>query len=146
MTPQELENIHRAAFAASRGWSAEEFQDLLSGSGCFLIHEAQGFAIGRVVADEAELLTIATHPEAQGQGIGRRCLQGFHKTAADLGAVSAFLEVAADNAPALHLYEALGWAHRGRRKNYYLRKDGSRVDALVLTRPLDQSTGETPES
>jgi ribosomal-protein-alanine N-acetyltransferase len=44
-----------------------------------------------------------------------------------------FLEVAADNAAALGLYEGLGFEMAGRRKGYYDRGAASpRIDALVM--------------
>ncbi|WP_372885841.1 GNAT family N-acetyltransferase [Shimia sp.] len=144
MTPKQLATIHDRAFAQSRGWSAGEFADLLRSPLCFLVCEAGGFALGRVIADEAELLTIATLPEARRQGIGRRMLAGFEADAATRGARSAFLEVAADNPAAIALYAAAGWQHAGRRRGYYARATGPAVDALVMTRSLPQGQQRHP--
>lgn len=136
MTPEQLAALHRSAFATSRGWSAKEFHDLLTSPLCFAVTRPQGFAVGRVVAGEAELLTIATHPDSQGQGIGRACLATFEAEAAQRGAASAFLEVGADNPAAIHLYRSAGWHETGRRKGYYTRSDGGVVDALLMGKAL----------
>jgi ribosomal-protein-alanine N-acetyltransferase len=47
-----------------------------------------------------------------------------------------FLEVAEDNAAALALYTAAGFATTGRRRAYYRRPGGLLVDALMLRSPL----------
>ena len=50
---------------------------------------ARAFCLGRVVADEAELLTLAVAPEARRMGHGPRLLGEFAR-AADSGADQAF--------------------------------------------------------
>lgn len=136
MTPQALAALYAAAFPASRGWSAAEFEDLLTSPHCFLVSSKHAFALGRVVADEAELLTIATHPDQQGQGLGRQCLRGFQEEATSRGATSAFLEVAGDNPAAINLYESEGWQRTGLRKGYYARETGPSVDAVLMGKTL----------
>lgn len=92
--------------------------------------------MARVVADEAELLTIAVEPARRGQGLGRALLEAVIVHAAALGAAQLHLEVAVDNAAALALYERAGFARAGRRRGYYARP-GERVNALVLTLVLN---------
>lgn len=130
MTAAEMARIHAAAFADSRAWPAEEIADLATPPG-FVVTVSQGFAIGRSVAGEAELITIAVDPAAQGQGQGRALLAAFESAAR---AERLFLEVAADNRPALALYHAAGWVEAGRRPRYYPRGTGGAVDALTLTK------------
>ena len=136
MNSNWLADIHRSAFSQGRGWSASEFETLIKSPHCFVVSESHGFALGRVVAEEAELLTIAVEPEAQGRGIGKRCLAKFHAEAANRDAVSAFLEVAADNLSALSLYKSSGWKESGRRAGYYARHNAPAIDALLMTRSL----------
>lgn len=85
-----------------------------------------------MIADEAELLTVAVDPAARRQGMGARLLAGFAATARARGATTAFLEVAAGNTPAQALYRQAGWVEAGRRKRYYHAPDGTAEDALVL--------------
>ncbi len=136
MTPAQMEATHRAAFAQSRGWSAAEFASLLHTPGCFACGDAAAFALVRVTLDEAELLTIATRPDHRRTGRARALMRNWQARAAGIGASRAFLEVAADNAPALALYAACGYATAGVRRGYYARASGPPVDAIVLTRPL----------
>ncbi|MCU9847355.1 ribosomal protein S18-alanine N-acetyltransferase [Defluviimonas sp. WL0024] len=130
--PERLAAIHRAAFSHPRPWSATEIAALLTTPGAFLIVEDRGFLIGRAIAGEAELLTVAVAPAARRQGIGARLLAGFLDAARAAGAETAFLEVAADNAAALALYARHGFAETARRRGYYLTPGGSRVDAVLM--------------
>ena len=136
MSPEELARLHAACFTTPRPWSAAEFGDLLGSRFCFLLTEPGGFLLGRVIADEAELLTLAVDPARRRQGIGARLLARFAEAAGARGAASAFLEVAEDNAAARALYGAGGWAGSGRRRGYYHGPAGNAVDALILTLPL----------
>lgn len=141
-------------------WSAAAFRDLLAEKGTFLVpssvlkfHDERegltlpparrqsaaqpllGFALGRVVLDEAELLTLAIDPTVQRRGLGRSCLANFEAEAAARGAGHLHLEVAETNAAALHLYRAAGWHQAGRRKAYYKGAD-ARIDAVLMTKHL----------
>ncbi|WP_308339999.1 N-acetyltransferase [Sulfitobacter sp. CW3] len=132
MTPDQMAEIHAAAFLCDRNWNAAEITDLLTSPFVTALHEAGGFALTRLVAGETELLTIAVDPAHQNQGIGRRLMHKWLTCGAD----TAFLEVAADNTPAIALYESLGFHQTSRRPRYYARKDGAFIDALILSKDL----------
>ncbi len=136
MTAAEMALVHAAAFTTPRPWSEAEFAGFLADPLCFALSEPGGFLLGRVVAGEAELLTIAVAPAARRQGLGRSLVQGFLDKARDQGAESAFLEVAAGNEAARALYAAAGFLPAGKRRGYYQRLDGSPEDALILVRTL----------
>ncbi|WP_424832414.1 GNAT family N-acetyltransferase [Ruegeria sp.] len=138
MTLQEMAQTHAAAFTRSRPWTAEEFSDLLNNPFTQAIGDARCFALIKVIADEAELLTIATHPDHQRQGLARECMTAWHLAAQSQGATRAFLDVAADNHPAIALYQACHYSACGRRKAYYRRKNGPNVDAIVMECALDR--------
>lgn len=138
MTPDALARIHAACFDTPPPWPAPEIAAVLSGPGAYLCEEAGGFAIGRVIADEAELLTLAVAPVARRRGLGRRLLARIIEEAAARGARTLFLEVAAQNDAAISLYLAEGFVESGRRRGYYRRPGLPPVDALVLTRVLTQ--------
>ena len=136
MTPEALAAVHGASFETPRPWSAAEFASLLADPMVFAVGDAAGFAFGRVVADEAELLTLTVAPTARRRGLARACLAAFESTAKARGAATAFLEVAAGNTPAIALYQGAGWHQTGRRPGYFRHGDGGREDALILTKPL----------
>ena len=131
MTPKKMAALHAQAFDGSARWSAESFTAMLDRSDTIIVSGNDGFALGRVMADEAELLTIVVALAQRGQGTARTLLSGFDREARKLGATQAFLEVAADNAPARALYAATGWIQVGLRPGYY---DGT--DARLLRKTL----------
>lgn len=136
MKPDQLALIHASAFAQERGWSSDEFAALLAQPYIAIIAaESTGFALTRTLAGESELLTLAVHPNWQRRGIARRLVAAW-LAAARLEAQTAFLEVAADNSPALGLYCHAGFTRSGLRKGYYARTNASAVDALLMTRAL----------
>ncbi|UWQ54631.1 GNAT family N-acetyltransferase [Leisingera caerulea] len=136
LTPEDLAATHAAAFTQSRPWSAAEFASLLDSPLTFATGDARCFALVRVIADEAELLTIATSPAHQRQGLARACMADWESAARARGAAEVFLEVAADNAPAQALYNACGFAECGRRAGYYRREGAKPADAILMRKAL----------
>ncbi|CAM3260978.1 ribosomal-protein-alanine N-acetyltransferase [Paracoccus aminovorans] len=135
--PDQLAELHLRCFAAHpRPWSAPEFDALLKSPLNFLLVRPQGFLLGRAVAGEAELLTLAVAPEARRQGLGAQLLRDFAAASRARGAEMAFLEVAADNAGAIALYAGRGWENAGRRRNYY----APGLDAILMRRALGLAT------
>jgi len=133
---EALAATHALAFTDTRSWSADEFRSLLADPSVFLTGNADAFVLGRVVLDEAEILTLATHPDVRRQGRARVVLEEFTNEAAKRGAVTVFLEVAADNIPAISLYLGAGFTEIARRSGYYRKTDGSTVDAVILRRVI----------
>lgn len=92
-----------------------------------------GFMMAYTVADECNLLDIATLPAYRGKGVAT-ALVGELKTRLEaLGANKIFLEARTKNTPARSLYEKLGFKSVGVRKNYY--KDPP-DDAVLYTLTL----------
>ncbi|MFB9148494.1 GNAT family N-acetyltransferase [Roseovarius ramblicola] len=138
MTPETLAATHTRAFAGQgRNWSAVEFAALLDSPHVFVVGDARAFALGRAIADEAELLTLATDPAHRRTGLARAALAAFEAEARARGAQRGFLEVAADNAAARALYAAARWHGCACRPGYYPRADAEAVDALVMKKRLD---------
>lgn len=131
-SPAQLAETHAAAFQDRRSWSAEEFSKLLQSPGVILCGDARSFLVGRVILTEAEVLTVATTPENQRQGLAQRHLRSFLDAAAERGVDYVFLEVADTNAPAKHLYCKEGFSESGRREGYYRALDGTKSDALTM--------------
>ena len=137
-----LAAIHAASFVVPRPWSDVEFVRLLASPRVFLLTEPDAFLLARVVADEAELLTLAVAPADRRKGIGRRLVGQFLAASRSRGANRAFLEVSADNPAAIVLYRAMGFVEAGHRKGYFRAPDGPSADALVLSFNLQGSLAE----
>ena len=137
MTPAALAALHQRCFTTPRPWNEAEFAGFLADPLVFVLVEGDsGFVLGRVVAGEAEVLTLAVAPEARRRGLGRKLLARFIYQARLRAAETAFLEVAAGNAAARALYLAGGFAESGRRKRYFHSPDGTHEDAIVMARRL----------
>lgn len=129
MTPERLAQIHGDAFAPERGWTAAEFSDLLKQPTVILFARPEGFALVRVVADEAELLTLAVTPNARRKGIAHELMREWLSA---VDASYAFLEAAEENTAATSLYRHYGFEVCGRRKAYYARPTGAAADAVLM--------------
>ena len=91
-----------------------------------------GYVLFRRILDEAELLRLAVRAEHQRLGLATALVARGIDALRALGCAIAFLEVRADNVPAIRFYERTGWEPSGRRPRYY--PDG--VDALLYRRAL----------
>jgi ribosomal-protein-alanine N-acetyltransferase len=91
-----------------------------------------GYAILRLGPGEAELLSLAVHPDERRRGLGRALLSAAVEQARQAGAKICHLEVRVTNAAARALYRRQGFRRVGRRRAYYA--DGT--DALLLSRTL----------
>jgi ribosomal-protein-alanine N-acetyltransferase len=132
-------DLHRLAFTplGERPWSRQELAELLASPGVqgLLLQlgaKEVGFALCRVAADEAELLTLAVDPAHQRRGVGRSLLAAAIEHVAGAGARTLYLEVAVDNRGARALYDKAGFEESGRRATYYPREDGRTADALLM--------------
>lgn len=89
------------------------------------------FCVCWVIFDELHINTLAVAPEFRRRGYATALLQAVMEEAETEGAVKATLEVRASNAPALALYERLGFRISARRPGYYT---NPQEDALILWR------------
>ena len=122
-------------------WSASYLSSLLITPGTFAVVSGpqsgpDGFVIGRVAADEVEILTLAVRPERRRRGIGSALVDYAAAHAAALGAAAMFLEVDALNVSARGLYAAQGFLPVGERPGYYAASGDSRGDAIILRASL----------
>ena len=141
-TPRDawrLAQLHAASF--HRGWGEAEFEQMLRENNT-LVHRLRlrraiiGFAVSRIAADEAEILSIAVAPGQRGRGLSRELFLTHLGHLAGRGVRTVFLEVEENNAPARRLYDRAGFAVAGRRERYYKEADGVELNALVMRRDL----------
>jgi ribosomal-protein-alanine N-acetyltransferase len=141
-TPRDsarLAQLHAASF--HRGWGEDEFDGML-GERNTLVHRLRlgrkivGFAVSRIAADEAEILSIAIAPSHRGRGLSRGLLLTHLRHLAGRGVRTVFLEVEENNQPARRLYDSSGFVQAGRRERYYRQPDGTQLNALLMRRDL----------
>ena len=123
-----LATLHAACFEEAWGEAALASLMASPGIGALIAQSAEGpvgLLIYRVVGDEAEILTIGVDPHLRRRGAGAFLLTNF----LSLKIPSVFLEVAASNEDARHLYTKAGFKQVGLRKSYYA---ATGDDALIL--------------
>lgn len=98
------------------------------------IDEVVGYCLYQVVFEQAEILRIGTHVDYQRQGIASQVFSKLHKWLAESQVESLLLEVRADNAAAIALYEQQGFTVIHRRKGYYQQPNQPAIDALIMQR------------
>ena len=85
-----------------------------------------GYVGSQTVLQEADMMNIAVADTHRRRGIARALVEELIR---QLDAYQLSLEVRSSNAPAIALYEALGFVQVGLRKNYYRKP---KEDALIL--------------
>ena len=95
-----------------------------------------GFVLSRVVAGEAEILTIAVAPEWRRRKIATSLLKPHLNGLAALQVSRLFLEVDVENTAARALYACFGFERIGERKAYYRTAGDELAAALVMRRDL----------
>jgi [ribosomal protein S18]-alanine N-acetyltransferase len=135
----KLAQLHGASF--HRGWGEGEFEGMLTERNT-LVHRLRsgrkviGFAVSRMAADEAEILSIAVAPSHRGHGLSRNLLLTHLGHLAGRGVRTVFLEVEENNQAARRLYDRAGFAVIGRRERYYREPDGQQLNAVLMRRDL----------
>ena len=138
-----IADLHHHTFP--RGWSQSEIEKLaLQKTVTLLIARTVGdpdgpvlgFNIVRRAKDEAEILSIAVEPKGRGRGVGESLMrEAILRLRADR-VEKLILEVDGANAPAVRLYERLGFRTVGNRPGYYSPDEDSdvrdRSTALVM--------------
>ena len=136
---RRLAQLHGESF--HRGWGEGEFEQMLSERNT-LVHRLKvgrklvGFAVSRMAADEAEILSIAVAAGHRGRGLSRNLLLTHLGHLAGHGVRTIFLEVEENNQPARRLYERAGFSVAGRRERYYQQPGGEQLNALLMRRDL----------
>ena len=101
---------------ADRAIISDPKTHILDGGGQICIAEADGEAIGccaliAIAPGEFELAKMTVSEQSRGGGVGRRLLQFAISVARQMGAHRLYLESSTKVAPAIHLYEQLGFRH-----------------------------------
>lgn len=136
-----LAALHRTAFPAGEAWDARQFHDLITqdsvaARGFVQDGEIVSAVLAQVAVDQAEILTLATAPEQRRKGFAARLLEQVETELIQAGITLWLLDVAADNAAAIDFYQQNGFSTDGRRRGYYKRLEGKRVDAILMSRPM----------
>ncbi|WP_319781046.1 ribosomal protein S18-alanine N-acetyltransferase [Maridesulfovibrio sp.] len=121
-------------------WTEEQFRLGLERNAFFVFgYEEQGILVGylaySIVLDEMEVLNLGVHPRFRRKGIGRALMLELMHKCREMNVTRGLLDVKESNAPAIGLYESLGFKQVGIRKKYY---PDTREDALLYDLDFSQ--------
>ena len=88
-----------------------------------------GYVGSQTVCNETDMMNVAVTADFRRRGIGEELVLALVEELKAMDSHSLTLEVRASNAPAIGLYEKLGFQQTGLRKDYYR---NPREDALIL--------------
>ncbi len=135
----DLQSIYQIALESfSTPWAMSSFQEEFSNPKskikvAEIYGEIVGFVIYRIIADEAEILSIAVKPELRRKGVAKSLLTDVLIEIKQI-VRSCFLEVRASNKEAIKLYEKLGFQQKGVRRKYYLNPE---EDGILMELKFD---------
>ena len=142
---ERLSAVHAASFPGAP-WSAADLAGLLRQETVFGLvvrranffgtRSAVAFVLVRLVAGEAEILTIAVDPVHRRRGFARQLIEAVFRRLYHDRAETLFLEVDAGNEAALALYRRLRFHKVGERKGYYAHGTVPGATALVMRADL----------
>ena len=120
--------------AFSMPWHRESFLEMIANeNACYLValigEEVVASCGIRQIVGEGEITNVVTKSTMRGKGIAEKMLRTLLEEGAKMGAKEFTLEVRVSNAPAIHLYEKLGFVSEGVRKNFY---EEPTEDALIM--------------
>ena len=135
MKTEDLEKV--AAIESSlfsMPWSAKGFQDSMNSADTIYLTalwdgKVAGYCGLLQSFEEADITNVAVAKEFQERGIAFAMLVELLKLGNEKGISDYTLEVRVSNAPAIHLYEKLGFVNEGIRKNFY---EKPREDAMIM--------------
>ncbi|MEO0327701.1 MAG: ribosomal protein S18-alanine N-acetyltransferase [Pseudomonadota bacterium] len=139
-----VSQIHIKSF--KRGWSDGEFERFLVQDHywCMVARQPRlvrkkitGFILVKQIANEAEIITVATLPNSRRRGIGEQILsETIRRLKADR-VHSLLLDVEETNTGAIGLYRKFGFEEINRRESYYSSSDEEAVKNAAIVMRLD---------
>ena len=103
----------------------------------WLVAEIDGVVAGYIgsqtVLDASDMMNLAVSPDYRRKGIGQALVNALVEHLQQNKVIALLLEVRVSNAPAIALYESLGFEQVGRRPKYY---HNPREDALIMRKEL----------
>ncbi len=135
---EKLSELDKMCVGAD-GWSADSFSSEAEKDNGYVLYVVDNENViallsGYSAVGEADITSIAVHPEYRRKGLALRLIERFIEMIPD-DAESIFLEVRESNAPAIALYEKCGFERLSVRKNFYSQP---RENAVVMQKKLNR--------
>lgn len=131
------------ALCFSSAWTRDGLKaELSSDTACFAAAVKDGAAVGcagmHCICGECYIDKVCVHPGCRRQGMAEALVQYLMDYALEHNAEFITLEVRTGNAPAIALYNKLGFGPVGVRRNFYTDPN---EDALLMTRYFRRGDG-----
>ncbi len=133
---KSVARLERECF--SEPWSEKSLLEEIDNPDAYFIVETEngevvGYAGMHTPCGDCYIDNIAVFEKFRGKGFGERLTLSLIEKARELGDFIS-LEVRVSNAPAIGLYEKLGFSAVGKRKNFYT---SPREDAVIYTKTFN---------
>lgn len=134
----QVARIERECF--SMPWTEQMLNDALYQDhvSYIVMEDSDGTVMGyvglHVILDEGYIHNVAVQERYRRQGIAKRLVEAFCRFG-EVNLAFLTLEVRPSNEAGIALYESLGFAQEGRRKDYYQKP---KEDAILMTRRFKQ--------
>lgn len=127
-----ISKIEEAAF--SMPWSPQDFLDMVDRDGSLYVtalcdDEVIGCCGVTNACGDGDINNVVVAETWRGQGVGKQMLATLMELGKKIGIVNYTLEVRVSNAPAIRLYESLGFESAGIRPGFY---DKPKEDAMIM--------------
>ena len=127
-----ISKIEEAAF--SMPWSPQDFLDMVDRDGSLYVtalfdDEVIGCCGVTNACGDGDINNVVVAETWRGQGVGKQMLATLMELGRKIGIVNYTLEVRVSNAPAIRLYESLGFESAGSRPGFY---DKPKEDAMIM--------------
>lgn len=113
----------------------EELNNILA---TYLVAKIEDKVVGYIgmwfVMDECHITNIAVHSEYRNQKIATKLINEMLKFCKEHATTYILLEVRQSNIPAQKLYTKFGFKEEVIRKDYYKNPDGTREDAIIMSK------------
>ena len=146
MTVNDLESVLQIESRQFKTpWTRQDFMHELSENpfAHYIVEEMKGQVVAYLglwfLGNHAQITNLATHPDHVRKGYAQNLVQYALSLAYVQGLMNVNLEVRVSNAPAIALYEKMGFKHEALRKNYY---PDTNEDASLMIRILKEKKYE----
>ena len=142
LTHDDLEGIYEVekdAFPIP--WPISSFEEELNNIlATYLVAKIDNKVVGYIgmwfVMDECHITNVAVHSDYRNNKIATRLINELLNLCKEHGTTYIMLEVRTNNIPAQNLYSKFGFTEEVIRKGYYKNPDGTREDAIVMSKDL----------
>jgi len=125
MKPGDVDRVHEMECTIfSEPWSKADFLRMTElDFAYYIVAKEDGDIVGycgvRNMCGDGEITNVAVREDQRGRGLGEKMLRFLMQEGNARGIENYTLEVRKSNAPAIGLYEKLGFSCEGIRKNFY---------------------------